>query len=75
MSSGCRHFNHADIICGLDRHDSYCAGIRKLCDKDPVVCEHGVWQGCEVFCKHVGEVRDCSADSDMCDLPPSERPK
>jgi hypothetical protein len=58
--------------CGADNHICNCAGDIADCDKDPRVCPFSVWQGREVYCKQVREIRECRADIDFCDLTDSD---
>ena len=59
--------------CGADEHICACGGLLKECDKEPHVCPRGVWQGPEVLCRVVMEVRDCKCDIDFCDLSKEEQ--
>lgn len=72
-----RHFGRKITIarCSADEHETTCGGGPKDCDKEPHVCMYGVWQGCEVFCRHSKEVRECKCDIDFCDLSASEQSK
>ena len=59
-------------ICRADNHEPDCGGYMETCDKELSLCSSAVWQGPEVFCKCVGETRECRADNDFCELTSKE---